>query len=219
MTTSRTDLPIVVDRSAAASLAAQISGQLMAAVRSGVLGAGDRLPSTRDLAAVLGVSRTVVTTAYARLFAEGWLEGCHGSGTYVADVAPEPPPLSPPPPPPPSPLHPHLSPVSNHHHLWPLWNNSHPSRPLNHHHLWPLWNNSHPSRPPNHHHLWRLSPPPPPSQPGTSSRCDRESPGRPGSSPRYGGAPGGMPGRGRRRSGRTRMACPSSVPKSPTTCA
>jgi GntR family transcriptional regulator / MocR family aminotransferase len=89
MTTSRADLPVIVDRSAAASLATQISEQFRAAVTAGVLGAGDRLPSTRDLAAVLGVSRTVVTTAYARLFAEGWLEGRHGSGTYVADVAPE----------------------------------------------------------------------------------------------------------------------------------
>jgi GntR family transcriptional regulator/MocR family aminotransferase len=32
----------------------------------------------------------VVTNAYARLFAEGWLEGRHGSGTYVADVTPPP---------------------------------------------------------------------------------------------------------------------------------
>ena len=39
----------------------------------GVLHAGDRLPSSRDLAVTLGVSRTVVTNAYARLFAEGWL--------------------------------------------------------------------------------------------------------------------------------------------------
>jgi GntR family transcriptional regulator/MocR family aminotransferase len=79
----------MVDRSAATPLATQISEQFRAAVTAGVLGSGERLPSTRDLAAVLGVSRTVVTTAYARLFAEGWLEGRHGSGTYVADVAPE----------------------------------------------------------------------------------------------------------------------------------
>jgi GntR family transcriptional regulator/MocR family aminotransferase len=32
----------------------------------------------------------VISTAYARLFAEGWIEGRHGSGTYVADVAPAP---------------------------------------------------------------------------------------------------------------------------------
>jgi GntR family transcriptional regulator/MocR family aminotransferase len=90
MTTLPSDLPVVVDRASAAPLAGQISAQLQAAVTGGVLNAGDRLPSSRDMAATLGVSRTVVTNAYARLFAEGWLEGRHGSGTYVADVTPPP---------------------------------------------------------------------------------------------------------------------------------
>ena len=89
MTILPSGLPVVVDRVTAAPLAVQISAQLQAAVTGGVLHAGDRLPSSRDLAATLGVSRTVVTNAYARLFAEGWLEGRHGSGTYVADVTPE----------------------------------------------------------------------------------------------------------------------------------
>ena len=88
MTTLPAGLPVVVDRAGGIPLAAQISGQLEVAVTVGVLRAGDRLPSSRDLAATLGVSRTVVTNAYARLFAEGWLEGRHGSGTYVADVTP-----------------------------------------------------------------------------------------------------------------------------------
>jgi GntR family transcriptional regulator/MocR family aminotransferase len=88
MTTSHADLPVVVDRAGAVPLAGQISAQVRAAVAGGVLRTGDRLPSTRDLAATLSVSRTVVTTAYVQLFAEGWLEGRHGSGTYVADVAP-----------------------------------------------------------------------------------------------------------------------------------
>jgi len=97
MTTLPAGLPVVVDRAGAAPLAAQISGQLETAVTGGVLRAGDRLPSSRDLAATLGVSRTVVTNAYARLFAEGWLEGRHGSGTYVADVTPRSTPRSAPP--------------------------------------------------------------------------------------------------------------------------
>jgi GntR family transcriptional regulator / MocR family aminotransferase len=88
MTTSRADLPVVVDRRGQVPMAAQISAQVREAVTAGVLRTGERLPSTRDLAATLAVSRTVVTTAYAQLFAEGWLEGRHGSGTYVADVAP-----------------------------------------------------------------------------------------------------------------------------------
>jgi GntR family transcriptional regulator / MocR family aminotransferase len=87
MTTLPSDLPVVVQRADPAPLAVQISAQLEAAVTHGVLHAGDRLPSSRDLAGSLGVSRTVVTNAYARLFAEGWLEGRHGSGTYVAAVA------------------------------------------------------------------------------------------------------------------------------------
>jgi GntR family transcriptional regulator / MocR family aminotransferase len=86
MTTLPSGLPVVLDRDGRQPLALQVSAQLQAAVTSGALRAGDRLPSSRDLAATLGVSRTVVTNAYARLFAEGWLEGRHGSGTYVADV-------------------------------------------------------------------------------------------------------------------------------------
>jgi GntR family transcriptional regulator/MocR family aminotransferase len=94
MTTLPSGLPVVVDRAGGAPLAVQISAQLQAAVTGGVLRAGDRLPSSRDLAATLCVSRTVVTNAYARLFAEGWLEGRHGSGTYVANVTPPAPPLT-----------------------------------------------------------------------------------------------------------------------------
>jgi GntR family transcriptional regulator/MocR family aminotransferase len=88
MTTSRADLPLVVDRADPSSLSAQLVSQLRSAVTSGVVLAGERLPSSRDLAATLGVSRTVVTTAYIQLFAEGWLEGRHGAGTYVAEVTP-----------------------------------------------------------------------------------------------------------------------------------
>jgi GntR family transcriptional regulator/MocR family aminotransferase len=87
MTTLPSGLPVLVHRDSPTPLAVQISAQLQAAVADGALHAGDRLPSSRDLAAMLAVSRTVVTNAYARLFAEGWLEGRPGSGTYVAAVA------------------------------------------------------------------------------------------------------------------------------------
>ncbi len=76
--------PVLLDRADGEPLTAQLSGQLREAVRRGRIGAGDRLPSTRALAASLGVSRTVVTDAYAQLYAEGWIEGRHGSGTFVA---------------------------------------------------------------------------------------------------------------------------------------
>ena len=91
MTTLPSGLPLTVDRAGGEPLAVQLSAQLQRAVTSGALHAGDRLPSSRDLAATLGVSRTVVSNAYARLLAEGWLAGRHGSGTYVAEVTPIPP--------------------------------------------------------------------------------------------------------------------------------
>src|SRR5215469_18060104 len=81
------DLPLAADRAAPAPLTVQVVGQLRTAMADGRLGAGERLPSTRALAATLGISRTVATGAYAQLFAEGWIEGRHGSGTYVADGA------------------------------------------------------------------------------------------------------------------------------------
>jgi len=79
--------PLVLHRGGPVPMAVQITGQLRAAVAGNRLQAGERLPSSRSLAASLGVSRTVVTEAYLQLFAEGWLEGRHGSGTYVAQGA------------------------------------------------------------------------------------------------------------------------------------
>ena len=55
------------------------------AILSGALSAGERLPSTRDLAEQLGISRTVVLSAYEQLLAEGFIAGRGGSGTYVSD--------------------------------------------------------------------------------------------------------------------------------------
>src|SRR6201985_2943360 len=79
--------PLVLDRGGPVPMAVQITGQLRAAVAGNRLRAGERLPSSRSLAASLGVSRTVVNSAYLQLFAEGWVEGRHGSGTYVAQGA------------------------------------------------------------------------------------------------------------------------------------
>jgi GntR family transcriptional regulator/MocR family aminotransferase len=81
------DLPVVVERHADLPLSVQVGRQLREAMNDGRVRAGERLPSSRALASALGVSRTVVTAAYEQLYAEGWLEGRHGSGTYVADIA------------------------------------------------------------------------------------------------------------------------------------
>jgi GntR family transcriptional regulator/MocR family aminotransferase len=63
---------------------ARLQGALRDAVRSGRLEPGRALPSTRALAADLGVSRGVVVEAYEQLVAEGYLVSRHGSGTHVA---------------------------------------------------------------------------------------------------------------------------------------
>jgi GntR family transcriptional regulator/MocR family aminotransferase len=81
------ELPLTADRADATPLSGQIATQLRDAMADGRLAPGERLPATRELSTLLGVSRTVVTGAYAQLFAEGWIEGRHGSGTYVAQGA------------------------------------------------------------------------------------------------------------------------------------
>jgi DNA-binding transcriptional regulator YhcF (GntR family) len=77
-------LPTVApDRSSPKPLYVQLSEQLGAAVvRDGVAGA--RLPSTRLLARVLGVSRNTIVLAYEDLVARGLIEGRQGSGMTIA---------------------------------------------------------------------------------------------------------------------------------------
>jgi len=65
-------------------LHAQIERALRDAIRDGRLEAGARLPSSRGLAADLGVSRGVVTSAYDQLVAEGYLETRQGAAVRVA---------------------------------------------------------------------------------------------------------------------------------------
>lgn len=64
-----------------------LQSALRDAVRTGRLTAGTRLPSSRELAADLGVSRGLVTEAYEQLTAEGYLRSDRGSGTWVGDAA------------------------------------------------------------------------------------------------------------------------------------
>jgi GntR family transcriptional regulator/MocR family aminotransferase len=59
------------------------------AIRTGRLVPGTRLPSSRALAADLGVARNTVARAYAELIAEGWLTAQHGSSTLVSQRAAE----------------------------------------------------------------------------------------------------------------------------------
>ncbi|MBK0418941.1 PLP-dependent aminotransferase family protein [Leucobacter sp. CSA1] len=66
----------------------RLTGQLRAALLSGQAGARDPLPSTRSLAAAVGVSRGTVVAAYEDLAGEGYVVTVPGSGTFVADDLP-----------------------------------------------------------------------------------------------------------------------------------
>ncbi|HKH50485.1 MAG TPA: PLP-dependent aminotransferase family protein [Mycobacterium sp.] len=85
-TTSGPELLVELDRAAAEPLHRQLTSGLRDAIRSGRLVPETRLPSTRVLAADLGVSRRLVVDAYSQLAAEGFLLCRHGSGTRVATV-------------------------------------------------------------------------------------------------------------------------------------
>jgi GntR family transcriptional regulator/MocR family aminotransferase len=63
---------------------ASLETELRAAIRTGRLHPGTRLPSSRALAADLGIARNTVAEVYSQLVAEGWLTAQTGSGTSVA---------------------------------------------------------------------------------------------------------------------------------------
>ena len=81
------ELLLRLDRSASQPLRAQLEGSLREAIRVGRLRAGERLPSSRELARELGVSRGMVQECYAQLLAEGYLTSRTGSATRVADIS------------------------------------------------------------------------------------------------------------------------------------
>lgn len=76
-----------LETTGSAGLRAGLMDALREAVRTGRLAPGTRLPSSRSLAADLGIARNTVADAYAELVAEGWLTARQGSGTRVAQRA------------------------------------------------------------------------------------------------------------------------------------
>ncbi|MBY0465741.1 MAG: PLP-dependent aminotransferase family protein [Burkholderiales bacterium] len=66
----------------------QLYEALRRAMLDGKLGPGERLPSSRDLAQDLGLSRNTVMAAISQLAVEGYLTSQVGSGTFVADSVP-----------------------------------------------------------------------------------------------------------------------------------
>ena len=78
-------LPIDLDRAARTPLATQIYRAVRDAIETGRLDPGAKLPSWRDMAAQLGVSRGTVRVAYQRLIDEQFVAGAGAAGTRVAE--------------------------------------------------------------------------------------------------------------------------------------
>lgn len=76
-----------IDKNRDVPLIRQVYAQIRSRILSGEWPAGDRLPSTRQLANELQVSRNVILEAYEQLKAEGYIEGRQGAGTYVSEGA------------------------------------------------------------------------------------------------------------------------------------
>jgi GntR family transcriptional regulator / MocR family aminotransferase len=80
---------IAVQRASATPLYRQIYARYREAIVDGRLRAGERLPSTRSLAAELRISRIPVLNAFEQLLAEGYFKSRVGAGTFVAQLLPE----------------------------------------------------------------------------------------------------------------------------------
>src|SRR5689334_17391391 len=70
-------------------LQVQLYQRIRRAILDGIIAPGARLPSSRALAADLGVSRTTTVLAYDQLLAEGYLTARTGSGTFVTQDLPD----------------------------------------------------------------------------------------------------------------------------------
>ncbi|HKE51888.1 MAG TPA: PLP-dependent aminotransferase family protein, partial [Actinomycetes bacterium] len=79
-------LLLQIDRDQAEPLRSQLENGLREAIRNGRLRAGERLPSSREMARQLGVSRGLIQECYAQLHAEGYLNAQVGSATRVAAI-------------------------------------------------------------------------------------------------------------------------------------
>lgn len=80
---------IALDRESPKALHTQIYEGYRQAIIAGNLRARQRIPSSRVLAAELGVSRFPVLAAYSQLLAEGYFESRVGSGTVISSSLPD----------------------------------------------------------------------------------------------------------------------------------
>src|SRR3954449_11850096 len=76
-------MDLSVERGSDIPLGTQLTWKLRAAIASGALRPGDRLPAVRELASEAGVNVNTVRAVYSRLAAQGVLVSEQGRGTFV----------------------------------------------------------------------------------------------------------------------------------------
>jgi GntR family transcriptional regulator / MocR family aminotransferase len=81
-------LPIEISANCGARLQHQVIDQLRGLISRGILRPGSPLPSTRELAAQLNVSRRTVVLSYERMIEDGLIATRPGFGTFVCDQLP-----------------------------------------------------------------------------------------------------------------------------------
>ena len=81
------ELLVELDRASPRSLRSQLETALREAIRTGRIGGDEKLPSSRELARELSLSRGLVQECYGQLISEGYLTSHPGSATRVAPGA------------------------------------------------------------------------------------------------------------------------------------
>lgn len=82
-------IAVPLDRDSPVPLTRQLYEFWRTGIVSGRFPRGERVPSTRDAASALGISRGTVAEAYEQLMSEGYFQSVRGSGTYVCEELPE----------------------------------------------------------------------------------------------------------------------------------
>ena len=82
-------MQILIDHKSGVPFYRQIIEQVKFAIARGDLGAGDRLPTVRQLAVDLSINPNTVIRAYREMEIEGMLDTQQGSGTFVSHRRPD----------------------------------------------------------------------------------------------------------------------------------
>lgn len=83
------DFTINIDTNSGVALHHQLYKEIKQAILNGRLKPAQKIPSSRALAQLLGLSRTTITNCYDELTSEGYLESTTGLGTFVCQNLPE----------------------------------------------------------------------------------------------------------------------------------